>query len=77
MGNISLNKQFLTIGINEMVEAAESESHTTGNNEEYKAFVNLYLKQIFDENKKAKATYDYLFNTEFVPAKNLGVRNSK
>lgn len=76
-GYISLDKQFLTIGINGMVEAAESRGITANNNSEYKAFVNHYLKAIYDENKKAKTTYGYLFNTEFVPAENLGVKNSK
>ena len=76
-GYISLDKQFLTIGINGMVEAAESVGLVAGNNEEYKAFVNGYLKQIFDENKRAKEESGYLFNTEFVPAENLGVKNAK
>ncbi|MEI6865402.1 anaerobic ribonucleoside-triphosphate reductase [Flavicella sp.] len=76
-GFISLDKQFLTIGINGMVEAAESKGLVAGNNEEYKNFVNSYLKEIFDENKKAKEIYGYLFNTEFVPAENLGVKNAK
>lgn len=76
-GFISLDKQFLTIGINGMVEAAESQGITANNNTEYKAFVNYYLKAIYDENKKAKAKFGYLFNTEFVPAENLGVKNSK
>lgn len=76
-GYISLDKQFLTIGINGMVEAAESKGYTAGNNSDYKKFVNHYLKQIFDENKKAKEEYGYMFNTEFVPAENLGVKNAK
>ena len=76
-GYISLDKQFLTIGINGMVEAAESKGYTAGNNSDYKKFVNHYLKQIFDENKKAKELYGYMFNTEFVPAENLGVKNAK
>ncbi len=76
-GYISLDKQFLTIGINGMVEAAESLGIKVGNNDKYKSFVNYYLKDIYNENKKAKATYGYLFNTEFVPAENLGVKNAK
>lgn len=76
-GFISLDKQFLTIGINGMVEAAESQGIEVGNNEEYKAFVNSYLKVIYDENKKAKQELGYMFNTEFVPAENLGVKNAK
>ena len=76
-GFISLDKQFLTIGINGMVEAAESLGIKVGNNDEYKAFVNSYLKTIYDENKLAKKEYGYMFNTEFVPAENLGVKNAK
>ncbi len=76
-GFISLDKQFLTIGINGMVEAAESRGLIANNNEAYKSFVNSYLEVIFEENKKAKKKYGYLFNTEFVPAENLGVKNAK
>ena len=76
-GYISLDKQFLTIGINGMVEAAESQGFQAGNNDNYKNFVNSYLKEIYNENKKAKEKYGYMFNTEFVPAENLGVKNAK
>jgi anaerobic ribonucleoside-triphosphate reductase len=76
-GYINLDKQFLTIGINGMVEAAESCGLKANNNGDYKKFVNHYLKKIFDENKKAKEKYGFMFNTEFVPAENLGVKNSK
>jgi ribonucleoside-triphosphate reductase len=76
-GFISLDKQFLTIGINGMVEAAESQGITAANNTEYVNFVQQYLKVIFDANKTAKAKYGYMFNTEFVPAENLGVKNAK
>ncbi len=76
-GFISLDKQFLTIGINGMVEAAESQGLKAGNNIAYKKFVNKHLKTIYDENKLAKKQYGYMFNTEFVPAENLGVKNAK
>jgi len=76
-GFITLDKQFLTIGINGMVEAAESQGISVGNNVEYKKFVNSYLKIIYDENKLAKKEYGYMFNTEFVPAENLGIKNAK
>ena len=76
-GLISLDKQFLTVGINGMVEAAESQGIQVGNNEKYKDFVNRYLKAIYQENRKARETYGYMFNTEFVPAENLGVKNAK
>lgn len=76
-GFITLDKQFLTIGINGMVEAAESQGITPSNNDQYKAFLKKHLKLIYDENKKAKTNYGYMFNTEFVPAENLGVKNAK
>ncbi|WP_417439822.1 anaerobic ribonucleoside-triphosphate reductase [Idiomarina abyssalis] len=76
-GFITLDKQFLTIGINGMVEAAESQGITAGNNQAYKDFVQNHLKVIYDANKAAKKEYGYMFNTEFVPAENLGVKNAK
>jgi anaerobic ribonucleoside-triphosphate reductase len=76
-GYISLQKQFLTLGINGMVEAAEYLGICPTNNVEYKAFLQKTLKVFFDMNKVAKAKYGYMFNTEFVPAENLGVKNAK
>ena len=76
-GFISLDKQFLTIGINGMVEAAESQGIKAENSNVYKNFVTKYLKVIYDANKEAKKEYGYMFNTEFVPAENLGVKNAK
>ncbi len=76
-GYISLDKQFLTIGINGMVEAAESVGIKAENTQEYKDYVTNHLKIIYDANKEAKLTYGFMFNTEFVPAENLGVKNAK
>jgi len=76
-GFISLDKQFLTIGINGMAEAAEFSNLVVGNNDEYKAFVSKHLKVIYQANQAAKKEFGYMFNTEFVPAENLGVKNSK
>ncbi|GAB3295767.1 anaerobic ribonucleoside-triphosphate reductase [Pseudidiomarina andamanensis] len=76
-GFISLDKQFLTIGINGMVEAAESQGLVASNNRDYIEFVQRHLKVIYDANKRAKQDYGYMFNTEFVPAENLGVKNAK
>lgn len=75
-GFISLDKQFLTIGLNGLVEAAESIGIKADNNPEYKAFLQGILKVIFDKNKEAHKKYGFRFNTEFVPAENLGVKNS-
>lgn len=76
-GFISLDKQFLTIGINGMAEAAESQGLTVGYNPEYVEFVQSRLKVIFEANQTASKYYGVKFNTEFVPAENLGVKNAK
>ncbi|GGO70528.1 anaerobic ribonucleoside-triphosphate reductase [Bowmanella pacifica] len=76
-GFISLDKQFLTIGINGMVEAAEFLGLEAGVNPDYQAFVDSQLRVIYEANRRARETWGYLFNTEFVPAENLGIKNAK
>ncbi len=76
-GFISIDKQFLTIGINGMVESAEFLGIEISDNDTYKNYINEKLKIIYDNNKLAKQKYGYMFNTEFVPAENLGVKNAK
>lgn len=77
-GYISLEKQFLTIGINGLVEAAEFMGIEVGANDEYNEFVESQLRPIFDANKRATADHEGCrFNTEFVPAENLGPKNAK
>ncbi len=76
-GFIHLNQQFLTIGVNGMVEAAEYSNVNVSNNPEYKQYVQEMLKVIYDKNQIAKAKTGYMFNTEFVPAENLGVKNAQ
>lgn len=76
-GFIFLDKQFLTIGINGLVEAAEFLGMDISVNDEYMNFASKLLKTISDENKKMSEITGYKFNTEFVPAENLGVKNAK
>lgn len=76
-GFISLNKQYLTIGINGLVEAAEFKGIKIENSPEYKNFVRSQLKIIYDLNRETQKETGYLFNTEFVPAENLGVKNAQ
>ena len=76
-GFITLDKQFLTIGINGMVEAAESQGIAAAYTPEYMNFVQSRLKIIFEANQAANKKYGVKFNTEFVPAENLGVKNAK
>lgn len=74
-GYIDMGKQFLTIGINGLVDAAEFMGLNASNNPEYKEFTSKFLKVIYDTNNEGKQEYKTLFNTEFVPAENLGVKN--
>lgn len=71
-GFISLDKQFCTIGINGMLEASEFEQGKADT-----AFFSQYLKEIYENNKEWKKLTGVKFNTEFVPAENLGVKNAK
>lgn len=75
-GYISLEKQYLTQGINGFAEGAEFLGIDISPNEEYFKYGEMILRPIFEENKKAR-TKEVMFNTEFVPAENLGVKNAK
>ncbi|KXU35213.1 ribonucleoside-triphosphate reductase [Cephaloticoccus capnophilus] len=75
-GLISMEKQYLTIGINGMVEAAEFLGIPIKPCEEYRQFADSILKVFYEENRKAR-TKELMFNTEFVPAENLGVKHYK
>ena len=76
-GFMDIDKQFLTIGINGLVEAAETYGLKVSNNTEYKQWVSHVLGIFKEENKKALQKYGCRFNTELVPAENLGVKNAK
>lgn len=73
-GYISLNQQFSTIGINGINEAAEFLGLTCSDNTEYQEFCNLITSTIMECNKKHK-TKTIKFNTEFVPAESLAIKN--
>jgi ribonucleoside-triphosphate reductase len=75
-GFISLEKQYLTVGINGVVEAAEFLGIEISDNPTYKEFIQSLLNVIATENKKAR-TKELMFNTEFVPAEGLGVKHAR
>lgn len=75
-GFIHMNKQYLTIGVNGLTDAAEFLGLDINNNEEYSEFVNVVLETINRVNRKDK-TRELMFNTEFVPGENLSVKNYK
>lgn len=74
-GFINLKKQYLTVGVNGVIEAAEFLGIKVSDNDTYREFMQSILKVISDENRKAK-TKELMFNTEFVPAENLGVKHA-
>ena len=74
-GFISMDKQFMTVGINGLVESAEFLGYIPNNNEDYKKYTASVLKIIYDTNKVNKEKFGIMYNTEFVPAENLGCKN--
>ena len=75
-GYINIRRQYLTIGVNGMVEAAESLGMTISDNEEYAAFVAAILGLIEKYNKLYRSK-DVLFNCEMIPAENVGVKHAR
>ena len=76
-GYMDIDKQFLTIGLNGVVETAEYLGLTVDNNPEYKNWLSTLLNTFKQANKTALKKTGIRFNTEFVPAENLGVKNAK
>ena len=74
-GFIHMKKQYLTVGVNGVIEAAEFLGIPVNDNPTYREFMQSILKTISDENRKAK-TKELMFNCEFVPAENLGVKHA-
>ena len=65
-GFIDMKKQYLTIGVNGVIEAAEFLGIPVNDNPTYREFMQSILETISDENRKAR-TKELMFNTEFVP----------
>lgn len=75
-GYIALSRQYLTIGINGIVEAAEFLNIPINDNPEYRTFVQEVLGLIENYNKSYRQK-DLLFNCEMIPAENVGVKHAK
>lgn len=73
-GFIDLDKQYLTIGLNGLNQAAEYFGINCNDNEAYKTFCQFIFSTIKEENIKHK-TSKTLYNTEQVPAESLAVKN--
>ncbi len=75
-GYIDIKRQYLTIGVNGLVEAAEYLGIPINDNQAYAHFVQEVLGLIERYNKKYKSK-DVLFNCEMIPAENVGVKHAK
>ncbi len=75
-GYINIQRQYLTVGVNGMVEAAESLGITISDNPEYQKFVGDILGLVEEYNHKYR-TKDVMFNCEMIPAENVGVKHAR
>ncbi|MBP5643945.1 MAG: anaerobic ribonucleoside-triphosphate reductase [Bacteroidales bacterium] len=75
-GYIAIDRQYLTIGVNGIVEAAEFKGIEISDNPEYQHFVEQILSLIEKYNKQYKQP-GLMFNCEMIPAENVGVKHAK
>ena len=75
-GYIAINRQYLTIGVNGLVEAAEFLSIPIDDNPQYQRFVEDILGLVEKYNHQYRSK-DLLFNCEMIPAENVGVKHAK
>jgi anaerobic ribonucleoside-triphosphate reductase len=75
-GYINMSRQYLTIGVNGLVEAAEFMGIEIKDSGKYRSFVQEVLGLVEKYNKKYR-TKDVMFNCEMIPAENVGVKHAK
>ena len=75
-GYINIGRQYLTIGVNGLVEAAEFLGMKINDNDEYAHFVQEVLGIVEKLNKQYR-TKEVMFNCEMIPAENVGVKHAK
>ncbi len=75
-GYINMSRQYLTIGVNGIVEAAEFLGLKINDNPEYLKFVQGILGIVEKKNKEYR-TKELMFNCEMIPAENVGVKHAK
>ena len=75
-GYINLSRQYLTIGVNGLVEAAEFMGLKINDNPDYLKFVQTVLGIVEKYNKQYR-TKELMFNCEMIPAENVGVKHAK
>jgi ribonucleoside-triphosphate reductase len=75
-GYIAMHRQYLTIGVNGLVEAAEFLGLEISDNPKYTDFVQQILGLVEDYNNRYLAK-GIMFNCEMIPAENVGVKHAK
>lgn len=75
-GYINLSRQYLTIGVNGLVEAAEFMGLKINDNPQYLEFVQTVLGLVEKYNKQYRSK-EVMFNCEMIPAENVGVKHAK
>ena len=73
-GFINLNKQYLTIGLNGLNQAAEFLGIQCSNNDDYASFCR-YIFSIIKKQNQLHKTNKTTYNTEQVPAESLAIKN--
>ena len=75
-GYINIARQYLTIGVNGLVEATEFMGIPINDNPQYREFVQTVLGLVEKKNKEYR-TKEVMFNCEMIPAENVGVKHAK
>ena len=75
-GYINLSRQYLTSGVNGLVEAAEFMGLKINDNPQYLEFVQTVLGLVEKYNKQYRSK-EVMFNCEMIPAENVGVKHAK
>ena len=78
-GFMDIDKQFLTLGVNGVLEYFEylRDKKGTVTDKEYPNYLQSLLSFLTMSNKAALSEYGVRFNTEVTPCENLGVKNAK
>lgn len=76
-GFIDINRQYLTVGVNGIVEGAEFLGLDITENSDYQQYVDNVLGILEKNNKEYKQKYNVIFNTEMIPGESVGIKHSK
>ena len=75
-GYINIARQYLTIGVNGLVEGAEFLGIKIDDNEKYRNYVQSVLGVVEKYNRQYRSK-ELMFNCEMSPAENVGVKHAK